>query len=228
MTNELLKTFSNPEAVARYTEGPKRFVPGFEALQAMTTILLAERAPDAGRILVLGAGGGLELKAFAEAEPGWTFDGVDPSAEMLSLAEATLGPLIQRVRLHEGLIFEAPAGPFDAATCLLTLHFLDTEERLRTLREIRQRLNPGAPFVAAHVSIPQGEAERTLWYARHAAFVLASGVEPDEVEKAQTAMKAHLEVLAPDEDEALLRDAGFSSVSLFYTGFTWRGWVANA
>ena len=37
----------------------------------MTDILLAERvAPDA-QVLVLGAGGGLELKALAEAEPRW-------------------------------------------------------------------------------------------------------------------------------------------------------------
>jgi hypothetical protein len=27
--------------------------------------------------------GGLELKAFAEAHSGWSFDGIDPAAEML-------------------------------------------------------------------------------------------------------------------------------------------------
>ncbi len=80
-------------------------------------------------MLVLGAGGGLELKAFAHAHSGWTFDGIDPSAEMLKLAAQTLGPLASRARLHQGYIDEAPEGPFDAATCLLTLHFMTIGER---------------------------------------------------------------------------------------------------
>src|SRR3546814_7306508 len=60
----------------------------------------------------------------------------------------------------------APAGPFDGATCLLTLHFLDTEERIRTAAEIRKRLKPGAPFVAAHGSFPQGAGTRDRWLDR--------------------------------------------------------------
>jgi tRNA (cmo5U34)-methyltransferase len=59
----------------------------------MTTLLIAERVTEEARVLVLGAGGGLELKAFAQAYPGWSFDGVDPAAEMLKLAQRTLGPL---------------------------------------------------------------------------------------------------------------------------------------
>ncbi len=39
-----LSSFADPEAVARYSEGPRRFVPGFDALHLMTGILLAERA----------------------------------------------------------------------------------------------------------------------------------------------------------------------------------------
>ena len=65
-----MDAFSDPQAVARYAEGPPRLVPGFADLQRMVMLLLAERAPDDARVLVLGAGGGLEIKAFAEARPG--------------------------------------------------------------------------------------------------------------------------------------------------------------
>lgn len=94
--------FSDPESVARYAEGPVRLVPGFHDLQRMTGLLLAERARDDGQVLVLGAGGGLELKVFADMQPHWRFCGVDPSAEMLDLATRTLGPLASRVDLHQG------------------------------------------------------------------------------------------------------------------------------
>src|SRR5690606_7885976 len=115
--------FSDPKAVAQYTEGPPRIVPGYHGMLLMTTLLIAEHVPDEGRILVLGPGGGLELKAFAEAHPKWIFDGVDPASEMLMLAKRVLGPLAPRVNLHHGYIQAAPAGQFDAASCLLTFHF---------------------------------------------------------------------------------------------------------
>jgi tRNA (cmo5U34)-methyltransferase len=226
--SDLMAPFSDPQAVARYAEGPPRFVPGFTDLHRMTTILLGERAPREARVLVLGAGGGLELKALAEAHPGWTFDGVDPAAEMLKQAGRTLGPLAPRARLHQGYIDDAPGGPFDAATCLLTLHFLAPEERRRTASEIRKRLKPGAPFVAAHSSFPQGEGERALWLSRYAAFAVASGADPALAQKARAAVAAHLNIFTPEQDESILRDAGFSDVSLFYAAFTWRGWVASA
>jgi tRNA (cmo5U34)-methyltransferase len=224
----LLAPFSDPDAVARYAEGPPRFVPGFADLHRMAAILLAEHAPSDARVLVVGAGGGLELKAFAETHPGWTFDGVDPSAEMLKLANRTLGPLASRAHLHEGIIDQAPEGPFDAATCLLTLHFLAPNERRRTALEIRRRLKPGAPFVSAHSSFPQGHGERTLWLSRYAAFAVASGVDPARTQHMRDAVEAHLNLLSPEHDAAILHDAGFSDVSLFYAAFTWRGWVARA
>ena len=220
--------FTDPQAVARYADGPPRLVPGFVDLQRMVTLLLAERAPDGARVLVLGAGGGLELRAFAEAQPGWRFDGVDPSAEMLDLARANLGSLATRARLHHGLIDVAPEGPFDAAACILTLHFVEREERLGTLREVRRRLKPGAPFAVAHFSFPQGPGDRDLWLSRYAAFAVASGVEPSQAEKARSVIAARLPILAPEDDERLLRDAGFDEVSLFYVGFAFRGWVAYA
>jgi tRNA (cmo5U34)-methyltransferase len=223
-----MKEFSDPQGVAHYAEGPPRLVPGFAHLQRMTMLLLAERAPADARVLVLGAGGGLELKAFAEAQKDWRFDGVDPAEEMLTLAKATLGPLASRVDLHQGYIDAAPEGPFDAATCLLTLHFVQLEERRRTLMEVRRRLKPGAPFVVAHFSFPQSEPERALWLSRYAAFAVSSGVEPDKAESARAAIAARLPILAPEQDEAILRDSGFSNVSLFYVGFTFRGWVAYA
>jgi len=208
-----------------YADGPPRQVPGFAALHRMTSMLLAERVGPQGRVLVVGAGGGLELKALADDHPGWSFDGVDPSADMLRVAAEIVGVHSARIRLHEGYIDAAPAGPFDGATCLLTFHFVPLEQRLRTLGEIRRRLVPGAPFVVAHLSFPQNEPERSQWIARHVAF---GGTDPAHAESARQAIGTRLSILSPEQDEALLREAGFSNVGLFYAGLSFRGWVAYA
>lgn len=222
-----MQPFTDPAMVAGYAEATPLKVPGYADLHRMAMLLLAERAPKHADILVLGAGGGLELKAFAEAQPSWRFVGVDPSAEMLEQAIRILGPIQTRVRLQQGFIEDAPSGPFDGATCLLTLHFLTTKQRLRVLREIRRRLKPRAAVVVAHHSFPAGGDAR-LWLSRSIAFADRSSNDPARATASASAMAAHLPFLAADAEEALLQEAGFSDVALFYAGFSFRGWVAAA
>lgn len=170
----------------------------------------------------------MELKFFAQSHPGWQFDGVDPSAEMLGLATTTLGPLASRVQLHQGYIDAAPAGPFDAACSLLTMHFIDEAERYRTLCEVHARLKPGGVFVAAHYSVSQDQAERARWLSRCAEFAISSGVDPEAARTSVAAIARQLPILAPEQDEELMRRAGFSAISTFYVGLAFRGWVACA
>lgn len=227
MSQNIESPFSG-RAVNSYGEGPPRQVPGYSSLHRMVSLLLAERTPADGRVLILGAGGGQELKALADAHSGWSFDGVDPSADMLRLAEQVIGLHHGRVRLHEGTIGDAPDGPFDAATCILTFHFIPHDQRLETLKQVRRRLKAGAPFVLVHLSFPQTEPERSIWIARHVAFGLSNGAEPAHVESARQAIRSRLTILAPDEEMAMLRHAGFSDASLFYAGLSIKGWVAYA
>ncbi|QDZ12342.1 class I SAM-dependent methyltransferase [Devosia ginsengisoli] len=211
-----------------YAEGPPRQVPGFASLHRMVSMLLAERVPANGSVLVLGAGGGLELKALADAHAGWSFHGVDPSAAMLGLAQQAVAPHSDRIQLHEGYVDVAPDGPFDGAVSLLTFHFIPREERLGTLRQLRRRLKPGAPLLLAHISFSQSEPERSAWIARHVAWPTAPDADLAQLEAARQAIGTRLSIIAPEEEEAMLREAGFVGVSLFYAALSFRGWVAYA
>lgn len=221
-----MSSFNDPTAVANYSQGAMAKVPGLTALHRMAELLLAEVVPADGRVLVLGAGGGMELKAFAAARPRWRLVGVDPSAPMLRLAEQTLGPSAPRVDLIEGDVDAAPAGPFDGAACLLTLHFLSPEERLHVLRALWQRLRPGAPLVVAHHSFETTDAGKARWLRRYAAFASPPGTLDANADAAIAAMRQRLPVLAPEAEVELLQQAGFERVELFYAAFTFRGWVA--
>lgn len=218
--------FNDPAAVANFADGPARPVPALHDLYRMMGLLLAERCGTEADILVLGAGGGLELQAQAEAQPGWRFTGVDPSAPMLDLARDRLGAFNSRIALHQGLIADAPIGPFDGATCLLTMHFVPREERLPTLLALRARLKPAAPLVLAHHSFPQDAAGKARWLGRHAAFAVSSGVPEAMMRRAVPAIGDTLPVLSPEQKEAVLRQAGFDPVELFYAAFSFRGWAA--
>jgi len=208
-----------------YALNAARMVPGMGDLPKMAAALLAEHAPADARILVLGAGGGLELKAFAELHPDWQLDGVDPSAEMLELARATLGPLQYRAHLHQGYVDTAPSGPFDGATSLLTLHFLERSARLETLKALHSRLKEGAPLVVVHHSFPTDGPDRDKWLKRSAAFAMASGMPKAQAQNILS-LGDRLPVLSPRQDWALLEEAGFTDVEQFYSAFTFKGWVA--
>jgi tRNA (cmo5U34)-methyltransferase len=221
-----MSSFFDAEAVSSYAEMAARNVPALGDLHRMAGLLLAEKIPSDGRLLVLGAGGGLELKAMAAMYPGWRFDGVDPSAPMLDQARAAIGDFKDRIALYEGYIGDAPDGPYDGATCLLTLHFLPAEERVRTLRELHRRLRPGAPLVTAHHSFPNDDAGKDKWLTRFAAWVATSESGIARTEMNMEAMKERLPVLSPEDDVAALHAAGFPRVELFYAALTFKGWVA--
>jgi tRNA (cmo5U34)-methyltransferase len=158
-SNDLfLDMFSDRERIVHYSDGPRRFTPGLDAVHRMTELLLAEHAPANAHVLVLGAGGGLELRALAQAHAGWHFTGVDPAGPMLDLARETMGEDAGRADLIEGYIDAAPDGPFDAATCLLTLHFLNRDERVRwfipAFRKPSPRARDGSSAMPRLQSLP--------------------------------------------------------------------------
>lgn len=218
--------FMDTTAVANYASDTPRKVPGLADLHRMATLLLDEQAPAAAHVLVVGAGGGLELVSLATARPEWRFTGVDPSPAMLDLAREAVAPFADRTQLVNGVVEQAPAGPFDGATCLLVLHFLQHGERLRTLREIHRRLRPGARLVVAHHAPPEAQAER--WMARSVAFGARAGANSTSTAAAGRMITQRLPLLAPREEEELLRAAGFAEVELFYAALSFRGWVATA
>ncbi|SFZ86155.1 tRNA (cmo5U34)-methyltransferase [Devosia enhydra] len=218
--------FTNAAAVSTYAEDALRKVPGLGDLHRMATLLLGEHATGQGHILVVGAGGGLELAAMAAARPDWRFTGVDPAPAMLDLARKAVAPFADRVELVEGTIDAAGAGPFDGATCLLVLHFLDRDERLRTLREVRSRLRPGARLVIAHHAPPA--EHRPLWMARSVLFGDRQGNDRQRAETSAATMIERLPLLDAAEEESLLAEAGYRDIALIYAALSFRGWVVTA
>ncbi len=204
---------------------PAQMVPAYHDLHRMAQVLLAQKM-GAGTVLVLGAGGGNELAALAQARPDWRFVGVDPDAPMLDLARSKCAGFADRITFVQGKIDAAPMGPFDGATCILTLHFLPREDRLATLQGLRARLRTGAALVVAHHAIPAGEAG--LWLPRFADFAANNGVTGPGLANGAEALGRALPILTPDEDMDLMRKAGFGDVAQFYHAFTFRGFVGIA
>lgn len=225
------KNFNDQDLARRYPDGPPRFVPGYEAMQQVSAQLLHERAGDDGLILVLGAGGGLELEAFALAYPNWRLTGVDPAPAMLNAARERVeaAGVSDRITLVPGYIEDAPQVQFDGAVCLLTLHFVkDDGSKLNTLRELRQRLKLGAAFAVVDLCVDLDAEDADLRLDRFSTFAINAAVDREAALQTRSQVRNRIAAVSPARQTQLLIDAGFKGVEPFYQGLSWLGLVGYA
>ena len=222
-------SFTDQARVDAYVaQGPKVFLPGFAALQAIMAQMMTEKLGAEASILCLAAGGGTEIATLRVVRPNWSFHGVDPSPEMNKAAEDLLGS-DPRVTIQTGLIDDAPAGPFDGATFMLAQHFVpDDGSKLATLKALRQRLKPGAPFFIAHQCVDKTAPDAEAWFDRQMAFALANGLDPDYGREQRLRFSTSLKSVSPVRDEVIMTEAGFRDISLVFAAIAWRGWIAYA
>ena len=226
MTDKMAALFKDPEHARTYAERPRKIIPGFHGLHRIMAQLTVEASP--ANTLVVGGGGGLELKTLIAALPQGRFCAVDPSAEMVAQGRAYLDDP-DCVEWIEGYVFDAPETRFDAATCMLTLHFVpDDGAKLETLKAIHHRLKPGAPFVMAHVSVDKNDPSSDRQFNRYIRFSSDSGLDSEVIEKAHERVRTQLNCVGPARDEELLREADFGGIEQVFQGLSWHGWVAYA
>jgi tRNA (cmo5U34)-methyltransferase len=210
-----------------YERRIRTLVPGYETLHELSAAVLRALLPDVARVLCVGAGTGEEIARLAGAGPRWHLTGVDPSADMLAQARARLqqAGVLGHVELVTGHAETLPAAlPYDAATLILVLHFLqDDAARAALLGAIGQRLKPGAPLLLASL-YRQGDAAAVLnaWKS----LQVLGGLPREAVEERMAPRLAEARPVADDELEALLADAGFGAPTRYFQGLMMAAWVA--
>jgi tRNA (cmo5U34)-methyltransferase len=222
----------NEEMATEYDKGIRRTFPSYDAMFKLVQAYLRTNIEKNANILIVGAGGGTELELLGPANPGWLFTAVDPARPMLDLARNKVDQLkmTNRVDFIEGTIGEVEDGNlYDAATFLLVLHFIaDNDEKLRQLKNIRQRLKSGAPFVLASMygdlNDPAINTLFSLWKAYWLDSTNLCAAEVDEMEKSVRS----LSFISEEEIVLLLRKAGFGSIAKFFQTNMFGGWICKA
>ena len=181
----------------------------------------------------MGAGTGMELVKFGKSNPEWQMLGVDPSSNMLAIAQQKIQQygLSERVKLFQGYTHDLPDTVlYDAATCILVSHFLpDDGSKLALLQSIAQRLKSSAAFILVDMfgEINTPEFERMVSIVQ--AYWEEMNMPPEKrLELLETVNKNKgIYPISEPRVFELLGQAGFGSVMRFYTGLWVGGWIAT-
>ncbi len=225
-------TFRSKNTIT-YEENARVSIPTYDTLFTMAqSYFRAQLGKKEASLLVIGAGGGNELSAWGPSNPNWTFTGVDPSKEMLQMAEnksMQLG-LESRVKLIQGTIADLPlpVSKFDAASCILVLHFIDdVQQKLKLLQEIKNNLKPGAPFVLVSAyGDPAGSELQdriNVWKS----FFLDIGYDLSKVDD-MGKMIMKISFIPENHIKRLLEESGFTNITRFYSTGLFAGWICHA
>ncbi len=206
-----------------------RLIPGYRTLFPMFTALIEPELPRGGRVLVVGAGTGIEIVHLKRARPDLRVHGVDPSAQMLALAERRVAEAgaADGVTFHLGYTADlAPTPLFDAATLFNVLHFLpDDGSKAALLADIARRLRPGGVFVFfdLHGGATPEEHERYLSAWRR--YWKVRGLTPDEMRTFGRRIREGMHFVPPSRAVALAREAGLGEGRRFYKSLLYGGWT---
>lgn len=213
-----------------YEQLARTVIPGYLSSFRQALALLQGRLSPSARVLVVGAGTGIEIVTFQAAEPGWRLTGVDPSAQMLDLAarrirDAGIEPAPE---LIHGTVEDLAGRGFDAATCFNVMHFLpDDGAKQALLAGIADRLAPGAPFVLFELHGDPAAPGFDEWFAAWHRFCAIQGMEDAERVAFQARIDAGIHWASEPRIRALLARAGFEDVRRYFRSLLYGGWIAR-
>ena len=219
------------DRAAAYDRRVREAIPGYDALHFLSCLVVAEATAGHGRALVVGAGTGVECVALAQGCPGLHLVGVDPSAEMLAIAEGKVAAhgLTDRVRLYPSKVSGLPKfEPFDAATLLLVMHFLPDDGSKQTLlTEIADHLKPGAPLVLADLFADTQEDWQTRQRAWWRHLQMAASIPEAEIDKGFRHVDRDIFPVTEARLVELLDKAGFAEPHGYFRALCFGGWMAR-
>ncbi len=216
---------------ARYDQFVRTTIFGYDSLFKMILALFQTRLGAEARVLDVGCGTGSAMLAWGQAMPGWTFTGVDPSAQMLQQCRAKLeqAGLSDRVELRHGYAGDLPAGEqYDAAAMVLVMHFIpDNGAKLALLHAIGQRLKPGGSLVLIDHHGDTGSATFQHLMSAWINYDILMGLPPDRARTIPVEASTSHHFITEARTLQLLSQAGFEEVERFYGAFVTGGWLAR-
>lgn len=234
--NHIPMSWDHPD-VNGYEKTISLKIPGYHHLYDMTDRLMTAQLRNRNthseaHTLIVGAGGGQEIITLKGRHPDWSFTGIDPSSRMLDIAKCRLEQSATgqepQVSFIHGTIEQLPQDQqFDAATCLLVLHFVQgLSQKRELLQRIAGHLKPGAPFFVASMNGDPAQYNFSVQMEALKSHMLAQGIPLKDWERFAASIGRESDIVPAAVVVELLREAGFIEIGHYFGSYAIDGWFA--
>jgi tRNA (cmo5U34)-methyltransferase len=220
----------NPQVAQVFDDMVGRSVPFYDEMQRMTAELVAEFAQPGSSVYDLGCATGTTLALLDSAiPPSVRFVGVDNAQPMLDQAREKLGALQSQrefdlvcADLHDRPQIENAS----AVIMTLTLQFVRPLYRERIIRNIYEGMNESGCLIVFEKLILGDSLLNRLFIKFYYEMKRRNGYSETEITQKREALENVLIPYRPEENIALLKDAGFRHVDEFFRWYNFCGIMA--
>jgi tRNA (cmo5U34)-methyltransferase len=206
-----------------------RSIPAYSECHRLIADLADQLAPLGGRCYDLGCSTGALTRLLAEhlADRRVEVIGVDREPGMIRRATERCSQL-PMVRFETASLEELVFEPADLVVCYYTLQFVPLRHRRAVVERIRRAVDPAGALILFEKVLAPTARTQEIAVGAYMDWKRQQGFSDEEIAAKTRSIRGVLQSLSPDENDAMLRRAGFSEVMQVFRWVLFEGLVAYA
>ena len=217
------------EVPAAFDVHVARSVPAYTDGQELIADLADQLVPPGGRVYDLGCSTGALTAQLCErlAPRRVEVIGVDREPGMTDRAQMRCAALPQ-ARFETASLQELEFEPADMIVSYYTLQFVPLRSRSRVLARIHDALVPGGTFVLFEKVLASSARNQATAAGAYADWKRRQGFNDEEIAAKARSIRGVLAPLSPEENDAMLLEAGFADIMRIFRWVLFEGLIARA
>jgi tRNA (cmo5U34)-methyltransferase len=206
-----------------------RSVPAYAEGQELVVDLADQLAAPGGRCYDLGCSTGTLTALLAERLESRRVEviGVDREPGMIERATERCAAL-DRVRFETAALEDLSFEPADLIVSYYTLQFVAPRERAAILTRIHRALAPGGTLILFEKVLAPTARTQEVAIGAYADWKHRQGFSDDEIAAKSRSIRGVLQASSSQENESMLRAAGFREIMHVFRWVLFEGLVAHA
>lgn len=206
-----------------------RSVPAYAGGQELIADVADQIVPPGGRVYDLGCSTGALTAQIAErlAPRRAAVIGVDREPGMIERAEIRCAAM-PHVRFETASLQDLELEPADMIVSYYTLQFVPLRARRIIAARIHDALAPGGTFVLFEKVLASSARNQAVAEGAYADWKGRQGFDEEQIAAKARSIRGVLQPLSPEENDAMLRAAGFDDLMRVFRWVLFEGLIARA
>jgi tRNA (cmo5U34)-methyltransferase len=217
------------EVPAAFDSHVARSVPAYAEGQELIADIADQLVPPGGRVYDLGCSTGALTAQLAErlAPRRAEIVGVDREPGMVERA-ALRCAVMPQVRFETSSLEQLELEPADMIVSYYTLQFVPLRARSEVIARIHDALAPGGTFVLFEKVLASSARNQATADGAYTDWKGRQGFDDEEIAAKARSIRGVLAPLSPQENDAMLREAGFVELMRVFRWVLFEGLIARA